>query len=105
MRLHSRISQLERRLGTLPCTCPHNTDLSWPGHQPDPNCPSCGGERLIYPLKHHPRNSEPLIRAALPILAKAYNGNAQADLNNLSDNELDQLKRALQVVEEAAAQA
>ena len=28
-----------------------------------------------------------------------------ADLGNLSDNELDQLKRALQVVEEAAPQA
>jgi hypothetical protein len=104
MRLHSRISQLERRLGTLPCTCPHNTDLSWPGHQPNPSCPSCGGQRLIYPLPHHPRDAEPLLRAALPILAKAYNGNAHANLNNLTDNELDQLKTALQAAEQAAKQ-
>ena len=34
-----------------------------------------------------------------------YNGNPRADLSNLSDNELDQLKTALQVVEEAAPQA
>ena len=54
MSVNNRISQLERTLGALPCTCPNNTDLSWPGHQPDPNCPSCGGERLIYPLTHHP---------------------------------------------------
>ena len=105
MSVNNRISQLERTLGALPCTCPNNTDLSWPGHQPDPNCPSCGGERLIYPLTHHPRRSEPLIRAALPILTKAYNGNQRADLNNLTDNELDQLKSALQVVAEAAPQA
>jgi hypothetical protein len=31
--------------------------------------------------------------------------NPRADLSNLSDNELDQLKTALQVVEEAAQQA
>jgi hypothetical protein len=105
MSLNNRISQLERTLGALPCTCTNNTDLSWPGHQPDPNCPNCGGERLIYPLTHHPHNSEPLIRAALPILAKAYNSNHRADLSNLTDNELDQLKRGLQVVEEAAPQA
>jgi hypothetical protein len=105
MSLHNRINQLERTLGALPCTCPNNANLSWPGHQPDPNCPTCGGQRLIYPRTHHPRNSEPLIRAALPILTKAYNGNQRADLSNLTDNELDQLKSALQVVEEATPQA
>ena len=105
MNLNSRITRLEQRLQSQPCPCPDNTDLSWPGHQPPQHCATCGGERLIYPLTHHPRNSEPLIRAALPILTKAYNGNQRADLNNLTDNELDQLKSALQVVEEAAPQA
>jgi hypothetical protein len=47
MSVNNRISRLERTLGALPCTCLNNTDLSWPGHQPDPNCPSCGGELLI----------------------------------------------------------
>jgi len=102
MSLQNRISQLERRLGALPCTCPHNADLSWPGYEPDPSCPTCGGERLIYPLTHHPRGGEPLIRAALPILAKAYNGNHRAHLDRLTDDELDQLRRALVAIQQAA---
>ena len=101
MRLHNRISQLERKLGALPCTCPHNADLSWPGHQPDPHCPSCGGERLIYPLAHHPGPGEPLIRQALPIIRKAFGNDKRADLGKLTDQELHQLKTALQTVEQA----
>ena len=69
--LNNRIHRLEHTLEALPCTCPNSAELAWPGHQPNPNCPTCGGERLIYPLPHH-RDAEPRIRQALPILRKAY---------------------------------
>jgi hypothetical protein len=97
----NRISRLEHTLQALPCPCPNSAELAWPGHQPHPNCPTCGGERLIYPLPHPPRKAEPLIRQALPILTKAYIGNQRADLSKLTDQELDQLKTALQAVEQA----
>ena len=95
MSVNNRISQLERTLGALPCTCPNNTDLSWPGHQPDPNCPSCGGERLIYLLTHRPRQAEAQLRAVLPILTKTDDGSDRPDYSKLTDNELQQLKQAL----------
>jgi hypothetical protein len=101
MTLNQRIQRLEHTLAQLPCHCPNSSDLCWPGHQPDPHCPSCGGHRLIYPLPHHPRHAEPLIRTALPILEKAYNGNHPADLSTLTDTELQQLKTALQTLERA----
>src|SRR5207245_1391528 len=82
--LNNRIIRLEHTLGTLPCSCPNSTQLSWPGHQPDPHCRSCGGERLLYPLTHHPGPGEPLIREALPLIAKAYDGNTRADLSTLT---------------------
>jgi len=100
--LNNRIRRLEHTLEAISCICPNGADLAWPGHQPDPNCPTCGGERLIYPLPHHPCGAEPLIRQALPILTKAYVGNQRADLSKLTDHELDQLKTALQAVEQAA---
>ena len=100
MNLNSRIAQLERTLANQHCDCPDNTDLTWPGHQPNPHCPTCGGERLIYPLAHHPRNAEPLIRQALPILQKAYGAGHRADLSTLTNQELQQLKTALQAVEQ-----
>jgi hypothetical protein len=99
--LNGRIGRLEHTLGALPCTCPNSSDLSWPGHHPDPHCPTCGGQRLIYPLPHHPRRAEPLIRQALPIIKKAYGTNYHADLNTLTDHELDQVKTALQAVQQA----
>ena len=102
MSLNSRISKLERALGALPCHCPDTAELSWPGHQPEPQCPTCGGERFIYLLPYHPREAEPLLRQALPILAKAYNGNHNADLSNLTDNELHQLKTAFQAIAQTA---
>jgi hypothetical protein len=34
--LNSRIARLEQTLGTLPCSCPDSTELSWPGHEPNP---------------------------------------------------------------------
>ena len=52
------------------------------------------------PLPHHPRQAEPLIREALPILIKTY-ANNQRDLSTLIDQELDQLKTALQAIEQA----
>ena len=96
MSLNTRIAKLERTLGSQNCTCPDSADLSWPGHRPNPHCANCGGERLIYLLTHHPRHAEPLLRQALPILAKAYNGHERADLTKLTDAELHQLKAALQ---------
>ena len=67
-----------------------------------PHCPTCGGQQLVYPLPHHPRGAEPLIRQALPLLKKAYDGNTRADLGKLTDQELHQLKTALQAIEQAA---
>jgi hypothetical protein len=99
--LSNRMTRLEHTLGTLPCNCPDSADLAWPGHQPNPNCASCGGERLIYPLPHHPRSAEPLIRQALPIIQKAYGTDGRSDLSTLTDQELQQLKTALQTVEQA----
>jgi hypothetical protein len=100
--LDSRIDRLEYTLGTLPCRCPDSANLAWPGHQPNPHCANCGGERLIYPLVHHPGPAEPLIRQALPIIAKAFGADRRADLSTLTDQELRQLKTALQAVEQAA---
>ena len=99
--LNTRITRLEHTLRTHPCSCPNNDDLAWPGRQPNPHCPTCGGERLIYPLAHHPGPGEPLIRQALPILKKAYGADRRADLSTLTDQELRQLKTALQAVEQA----
>ena len=101
MNLNNRISQLEQTLANRPCKCPDCADLSWPGHQPDTHCASCGGERLIYPLANHPRSAEPLIRQALPIIEKAFGTDQRADLSTLTDQELHQLKTALQTVEQA----
>jgi hypothetical protein len=100
--LNHRLSRLEQTLGSLPCSCPSSADLAWPGHQPDTHCRSCGGERLIYPLAHHPRDAERLIRQALPLITKAYDGNPRPDLSTLTNHELHQLKTALQAVEQAA---
>jgi hypothetical protein len=102
MNLQNRISQLERTLSALPCNCPNSADLAWPGHEPDTNCPRCGGKRLIYPLANHPRSAEPLIREALPLIKKAYGANTHADLSKLNDQELHQLKTALQAVDHTA---
>ena len=99
--LNSRINRLKQTLGTLPCSCPDSTHLSWPGHEPEPHCPTCGGERLLYPLAHHPGPGEPLLRRALPIITKTYDVNNRADLSKLTDQELHQLKTALQTVEQA----
>ncbi len=99
--LNSRINRLEQTLGTLPCTCPDSADLAWPGHQPNPHCASCGGKRLIYPLANHPRSAEPPIRQALPIIEKAFGTDQRADLSTLTNQELHQLKTALQTVEQA----
>ena len=100
--LNNRISRLEHRLGTLPCHCQNSADRACPGHQPDPHCRSCGGERLIYPLANHPRDAEPLIRQALPIIEKAFGTDQRADLTTLTNHELHQLKTALQAVEHGA---
>ena len=99
--LNSRINRLEQTLGTLPCSCQDSTQLSWPGHEPHPQCPTCGGERLVYPLAHHPGPGKPLIRQALPIIKKAFGNDKRADLGKLTDQELHQLKTALQTVEQA----
>jgi hypothetical protein len=99
--LNSRLDRLEHRLATLPCSCPESSDISWPGHQPNPHCPTCGGERLIYPLTHYPGPGEQLIRQALPILKKAYGAGRRADLSTLTNHELHQLKTALQAVAQA----
>jgi hypothetical protein len=101
MTLKRRIAKLEHQLGQQPCNCPNNTDLSWPGHNPNHTCTTCGGQRIIYPLPHCPRNTEPDLRAVLPILAKTYNGNTKADLRALTDQELTQLSAALAAFEAA----
>ena len=44
------------------------------------------------------RQAEPLLRAALPIFQKAYNNDGHTDLSKLSNQELQQLKRALQAI-------
>jgi hypothetical protein len=102
MNLNHRISRLERTLATQRCDCPNNADLAWPGHQPDPHCPRCGRARLIYPLAHHPRDNEPLIRQALPTIQKTFGTDQRADLSTLTNHELHQLKTALQAVEQTA---
>ena len=61
-----------------------------------------GGQRLIYPLPHHPRHAQPLIRQALPVIKKAYGTNHHADLNTLTSHEQDQVKTALQAVQQAS---
>jgi hypothetical protein len=99
--LNDRITRLEHTLRKLPCSCPDSADLAWPGHQPNPHCASCGGERLIYPLAHNPGLGEPLIRQALPIIEKTFGADQRADLSTLTDLELRQLKTALQTVEQA----
>jgi hypothetical protein len=99
--LNNRINRLEQPLGTLPCSCHDSAHLSWPGYEPDPHCPACGGERLIYPLAHQPGPGEPPIRQALPIIKKAFGNDQRADLGKLTDQELHQLKTALQTVEQA----
>ena len=95
MNLNSRITRLEQRLQSQPCPCPDNTDLSWPGHQPPPHCATCGGERLIYLLNHHPRDAEAQLRAALPLLAKTHDGSDRPDYSKLTDRELQQVRAAL----------
>ena len=50
------------------------------------------GERLIYPLAHHARDSEPLIRQALPTIQKAFGTDQRADLSTLTNHELHQPK-------------
>jgi len=104
MNLNRRITQLEQRIQNEPCACPDNADLAWPGHHPDPHCPRCGGHRRLYLLNHHPRDAEPLVRAALPILAKTYDGSDRPDYSKLTDNELEQLKHALHAAEPDDAQ-
>jgi len=66
-----------------------------------PQLPNLRRRTPHLPLPHPPRKAEPLIRQALPILTKAYIGNQRADLSKLTDQELDQLKTALQAVEQA----
>ena len=95
MNLNQRITRLEHTLGQQPCSCDDNNDLAWPGRQPDPNCHHCGGRRFIYPLSHHPGEGEAQMRAALPLLAKTYDGHKRAQLGRLSDDELRQLRAAL----------
>jgi hypothetical protein len=99
MSLNNRISRLEQQLQNRPCACPNNADLAWPGQRPDGHCATCGGERLIYVLNHHPGDAEHVVRGALPILAKTYDGTNQADYSNLTDEELQGLKHALQAAE------
>jgi hypothetical protein len=102
MNLNNRITRLEQTISKRRCECPNNADLSWPGHQPHRHCPQCAGERILYPLARHPRGAESLLRAALPIISKTYAGDDHADLSRLSDDELQQLKEALQAAERAA---
>jgi hypothetical protein len=102
MTLNSRITQLEQALANQPCSCPNNADLAWPGHQPQPNCPSCSGERILYTLNNPPGEAEPLIRAALPTILKTYDGTNHADLSKLTNHELQQLTHALQAAERPA---
>ena len=95
MNLNQRITRLEHAVGEQTCVCDDNNDLAWPGHQPDPHCRSCSGRRFIYPLSHHPGEGEGQIRAALPLLAKTYDGHKRAQLDRLTDDELRQLRAAL----------
>jgi hypothetical protein len=100
MNLNNRISKLERTLGEEHCSCPNSADLAWPGHQPDPTCKRCGGQRTIYDLPHHPHRAEPLMRNVLPLFKKADDGTGHADLSKLTDAELVQLREALAAVEQ-----
>ena len=100
MNLNNRITRLEQTLASRPCKCPDCADLSWPGHQPNSHCPRCGGQRLHLPTHSPPAAAEPLLRDALPILAKSYNGSERADLSKLTDPELQQLKQALQAAQD-----
>jgi hypothetical protein len=99
MTLSQRIHRLEHTPGQLHYTCTKSAELARPRHQPEPHCPTCGGERRIYELPHHPREAEPPIRPTLPIIEKAYSNNDRADLAKLTDSELHQLKTALQALE------
>ena len=92
MNLNHRITRLEQTLANTRCTCTNNADLAWPGHNPPQHRADCGGERLIHQLEHHPRAAEPLIRNALPLMAKTYNGTSRPDLSKLTDHELEPVK-------------
>jgi hypothetical protein len=95
MKLNTRLAKLERTLADQRCTCLNSTDLSWPGHHPHTHCSSCGGERLLCTLKHHPREAEPLLRRVLPLIEKIYINGDRSDLSKLRDHELQQVKEAL----------
>lgn len=99
--INARLTKLERALAHHHCGCPNSAELSWPGHQPNPHCPHCGGQRLIYPLDQHPRHAEPLMRKALPLIQKACLDSDRADLSRLTDPELHQIKQALLAVAQA----
>ena len=101
--LNNRLTRLERTLTRDRCDCDDNIDLSWPGHQPHEQCDSCGGERLIAQLHHDPGRTEPRLRAALPLLARAYDGQ-RFDYTQLSDDELQQVKAALEAAENTRTQ-
>jgi hypothetical protein len=96
--LNQRVTRLEQHLAAETCSCPTNSDLSWPGHQPHRHCTNCGGQRLVFQLDRNPRQAEPVIRGQLPLLVKAYDGE-RLDFATLTDAELEQLKRALQLLE------
>jgi hypothetical protein len=98
MNLNSRVARLERTLAAQRCDCDDNAGLSWPGHQPAGHCLSCGGERLIFQLDQNPRHAEPLLRAALPLLTKAYDGQ-RLDYARLTDDELQRVKVALEAAQ------
>jgi hypothetical protein len=100
MTLNRRIAKLERQLGQHRCGCLSNADLSWPGNHPNHTCSTCGGERIIYTLTHHPGAAELLLQAALPLITKAYQNGNHADLTKLTDAELHQLRTAFAALQE-----
>jgi hypothetical protein len=99
MNLERRIARLENTLASHGCTCPDSAELSWPGNPIPPNCNNCGGQRIVYPLRQHPRQLEAVIRAGLPLIAKACADSPRADLSRLTDHELHVLRTALQAAE------
>jgi hypothetical protein len=105
MNLNTRISRLEQTLATQRCRCPDSTDLAWPGNHPAEHCSRCGGERVLYPLTHPPGAAERLLRNALPIMRKAWADSDRADLSKLTDQELRQLREALQAADKTGTQA
>jgi hypothetical protein len=98
MNLNNRVARLERTLAAQPCDCDDNAGLGWPGHQPNPHCTNCGGERVIFQLQHNPRQALPLLRAALPLLMKAFDGE-RLDFAKLTDDELERARVALEAAE------